>query len=179
NPSTPAQYFHLLRRQMKQPFRKPLVVFTPKSLLRHPRCVSSRAEFEAGAFREVLTDVADPAQVRAVFLCSGKLYYELLERREKEGRDDVALVRIEQFYPLRSDLIREALAPFRKAEQFAWVQEEPANMGAWSFLRPQLAEILGKEPRYVGRPEAAVPATGSHRLHKEEQERVLEEAFSI
>ena len=179
NPSTPAQYFHLLRRQMKQPFRKPLVVFTPKSLLRHPRCVSPRSEFEAGAFREVLADGANPAQIRAVFLCSGKLYYELLDRKEKESRDDVALVRIEQLYPLRADLLGKALAPYRQAKHVAWVQEEPANMGAWSFLRPQLAEILGKEPRYVGRPEAAVPATGSHRLHKEEQERVLEEAFSI
>ena len=179
NPTTPAQYFHLLRRQVRQPFRKPLVVFTPKSLLRHPRCVSSRADLESGAFREVLADGAEPARVRAVFLCSGKLYYELLDRKERDGRDDVAIVRIEQLYPLRADLVGEVLAPYRGVEQIAWVQEEPANMGGWAFLRPRLAEIIGREPRYVGRPEAATPATGSHRLHKEEQERLIAEAFSF
>jgi len=179
NPTTPAQYFHLLRRQVRQPFRKPLVVFTPKSLLRHPRCVSSRADLESGAFREVLADGAAPARVRAVFLCSGKLYYELLDRKERDGRDDVAIVRIEQLYPLRADLVGEVLAPYRGVEQIAWVQEEPANMGGWAFLRPRLAEIIGREPRYVGRPEAATPATGSHRLHKEEQERLIAEAFSF
>ncbi|HEY6871161.1 MAG TPA: 2-oxoglutarate dehydrogenase E1 component [Geobacteraceae bacterium] len=177
-PSTPAQLFHLLRRQVKQPFRKPLVVFTPKSLLRHPRCVSRLAELETGGFREVIPDGAESAEVGAVFLCSGKIYYELLERREKDGRADVAIIRIEQLYPLRTDLVKEALASCRKAREFVWVQEEPANMGAWNFIRPRLAEILGREPRYAGRPEAASPATGSHRLHKEEQERVLAEAFS-
>ncbi|MCM2358896.1 MAG: 2-oxoglutarate dehydrogenase E1 component [Geobacteraceae bacterium] len=177
-PSTPAQYFHLLRRQVKQPFRKPLIVFTPKSLLRHPRCVSPLADLETGPFREVLGDGANPAKVRAVLLCSGKIFFELLERKEREGRDDVAIIRIEQLYPLRTDLLGEALAQYRSAGHFVWVQEEPANMGGWNFLRPQLAEILGEEPGYVGRPAAASPATGSHRLHKEEQGRVIEEAFS-
>jgi 2-oxoglutarate dehydrogenase E1 component len=178
-PSSPAQFFHLLRRQMKQPFRKPLVVFTPKSLLRHPRCVSSRAEFETGSFQEILADVAEQVKVTAVFLCSGKIYFELLERKETDGRDDLAIIRVEQLYPLHTGLLREALAPYRSVERFSWVQEEPANMGAWSFLRPQLAEIIGREPHYVGRPAAPAPATGSHRIHKEEQEKIISEAFAL
>lgn len=178
-PSTPAQFFHLLRRQMKQPFRKPLVVFTPKSLLRHPRCVSSRAEFETGSFQEILADAAEPAKVTAVFLCSGKIYFELLERKETDGRDDLAIIRVEQLYPLHTGLLREALAPYRSVERFSWVQEEPANMGAWSFLRPQLAGIIGRELHYVGRPAVPAPATGSHRIHKEEQEKIIIEAFAL
>jgi 2-oxoglutarate dehydrogenase E1 component len=178
-PSTPAQFFHLLRRQVKQPFRRPLVVFTPKSLLRLPACRSDLAEFAAGHFREVLPAEAEPGKVRTLLVCSGKIYYELLEKREQDGRENVALVRIEQFYPLREDLLRQALEPFAKAKKFAWVQEEPANMGAWSFLRPHLAEAMGREPLYVGRDAAAAPAVGSHRLHKEEQERIITEAFGL
>jgi 2-oxoglutarate dehydrogenase E1 component len=178
-PSTPAQFFHLLRRQVKQPFRRPLVVFTPKSLLRLPACRSDLAEFAAGHFREVLPDKAEPAKVRTLLVCSGKIYYELLEKRDQDGREDVAIVRIEQFYPLREDLLRQALKPFARAKKFAWVQEEPANMGAWSFLRPHLAEAMGREPLYVGRDAAAAPAVGSHRLHKEEQERIITEAFGL
>jgi 2-oxoglutarate dehydrogenase E1 component len=178
-PSTPAQFFHLLRRQVKQPFRRPLVVFTPKSLLRLPACRSDLAELAAGHFREVLPAEAEPGKVRTLLVCSGKIYYELLEKREQDGRENVALVRIEQFYPLREDLLRQALEPFAKAKKFAWVQEEPANMGAWSFLRPHLAEAMGREPLYVGRDAAAAPAVGSHRLHKEEQERIITEAFGL
>ena len=178
-PSTPAQFFHLLRRQVKEPFRKPLIVFTPKGLLRLPRCVSSLPEFAAGSFREVIPDEADPEKVRAVLLCSGKLYFDLLERQERDRRDDIALIRVEQLYPLRTDFLGEVMASFRHVENFAWVQEEPDNMGAWNFMRRNLAPLLGKEPRYVGRPAAPAPATGSHRLHKEEQEKIVEEAFSI
>lgn len=177
NPTTPAQYFHLLRRQVRQPFRKPLVVFTPKSLLRHPRCVSSLDEFAGGTFREVLVTAENREAIRAVLICSGKLYFELLERREREDLRDVALVRIEQLYPLRRDLLESAFKEFPKAF-FTWVQEEPLNMGAWQWIRPQLTDILGTEPRYVGRPEEAAPAVGSHRGHKEEQERILAEAFA-
>jgi 2-oxoglutarate dehydrogenase E1 component len=178
-PSTPAQYFHLLRRQVKEPFRRPLVVFTPKSLLRHPRCVSRLAEFSSGAFLEIIPDNASPARVRAVLICSGKLYYELLERKERDRRDDIALIRIEQLYPLCRELLGEAMAPFAHAENCAWVQEEPANMGAWTYIRPHLVNCIGKEPRYVGRPEAPAPAIGSHRLHKEEQEKIISDAFSV
>ncbi len=177
-PSTPAQLFHLLRRQMKQPFRKPLVVFTPKSLLRHPRCVSRLDELAAAGFREVIVAGASPQKARRLLLCTGKIYYDLVERLEKDGRQDTAIVRVEQLYPLRSDLLGEVLKPYRDAAEVAWVQEEPRNMGAWSFIRPYLAEILGREPRYVGRPENDVPAVGSHRLHGEEQERIITAAIN-
>ena len=176
-PSTPAQFFHLLRRQLKQPFRKPLVVFTPKSLLRHPLCVSRLEDFTGGWFREILPADDNPERVREVIICTGKIYFELLERKTSDQREDVALVRIEQLYPLRTDLLREALLQYRNAAGYRWVQEEPRNMGAWSFIRPYLAEILGREARYVGRDEEAAPAVGSHRQHKLEQERVVAEAF--
>jgi len=178
-PSTPGQLFHLLRRQMKQSFRKPLVVFTPKSLLRDPVCVSSLGELTNGGFQEVLADTVAPGAVTTVLLCSGKIYYELLERRERTGRNDLAIIRIEQLYPLRIDLLREIVAPFTAVKSWRWVQEEPANMGAWQFLRDYLTELLGSEPAYTGRPAAAAPATGSHRLHGEEQARIIDEAFGL
>ena len=177
-PSTPAQYFHLLRRQMKQSFRKPLIVFTPKSLLRHPLCMSKGDEFTTGWFREVLHNGDNPDKVRQVLVCSGKIFYELLERKERENREDVALVRIEQLYPLRGDLLGEALRRYKNAAGYRWVQEEPRNMGAWSFIRPYLEEILGKKVAYAGRGEVAAPAVGSHREYKLEQERLIEEAFN-
>jgi 2-oxoglutarate dehydrogenase E1 component len=125
--------------------------------------------------------MADPlqaAEVKTVLLCSGKIYYDLLEQRENSGRTDIAITRLEQLYPLRLDLLEQIVARYPQVSDWRWVQEEPANMGAWSFLRPQLAELLGGEPRYVGRPEAAAPAVGSHKLHKEEQERVVAEALT-
>ena len=178
-PSTPAQYFHLLRRQARQPFRKPLVILTPKSLLRSSLCLSRQDEFTSGWFREILPSTADPEKVTAVLVCSGKLYFELAERRRRDSRDDTAIIRIEQLYPLRSDLLREELGRFRHARRFAWVQEEPRNMGAWNHIRPFLAEILVTDPVYVGRRESATPAVGSLRLHREEQEKVVEEAFAV
>jgi len=178
-PSTPAQFFHLLRRQVKQPFRRPLVVFTPKSLLRLPACRSDLAELAGGSFREVLPADAEPGKTGTLLVCSGKIFYELLDYREREKREDVGIVRIEQFYPLREDLLKKALKPFAKVKKFAWVQEEPANMGAWNFLRPPLAEAMGCDPRYVGRDASAAPAVGSHRLHREEQERIIHEAFNL
>ncbi|RII29025.1 MAG: 2-oxoglutarate dehydrogenase E1 component [Geobacter sp.] len=178
-PSTPAQYFHLLRRQILQPFRKPLIVFTPKSLLRHKLCVSLLDEFTEGWFREIISGPDPPDKVSTVLLCTGKIYFELLEWKTRDGRDDVALVRIEQLYPLRTDLIREALAPYRETAGFRWVQEEPRNMGAWGFIRSHLSDILGVEPAYIGRPEAAAPAVGSHREHMVEQERVIATAFQV
>lgn len=175
-PSTPAQYFHLLRRQVRQPFRRPLVALTPKSLLRNPLCVSQLDEFSGGWFREILPASADPEDVATVLICTGKIFFELLERTQREGRRDMAIVRVEQLYPLRSDLLRDELGKYRKARKIAWVQEEPRNMGVWAHIRPYLAEILGTDPRYVGRRESPCPATGSHRQHKMEQERLLEEA---
>jgi len=177
-PSTPAQYFHLLRRQARQPFRKPLVVLTPKSLLRNPDCISPLDDFASGWFREVLPSSADPEKVTTVLVCSGKLYYELSRKRTQENRDDTAIIRIEQLYPLREDLLREEIGRFRHARSCTWVQEEPRNMGAWIHIRPHVAKILGADPRYVGRGEAASPATGSIRQHKQEQEQLLTDAFA-
>ena len=176
-PSTPAQLFHLLRRQVKLPFRKPLVVFTPKSLLRHPACVSELADLSDGSFREVLPDPEIREGATTLLICSGKIYYELLEQREAAARRDVAIIRVEQLYPVRTDLLREAVAMFPGAVEWRWVQEEPANMGAWEHLRPHLAEAIGHEPRYVGRPPSAAPAVGSHRLHQVEQDQLISNAF--
>jgi 2-oxoglutarate dehydrogenase E1 component len=178
-PSTPAQYFHLLRRQVKQAFRIPLVVFTPKSLLRHPLCVSRLDEFTGGWFMEILPGAEQSEKITAVLICSGKIFYELLERKDRDGRQDIAIIRVEQFYPLRADLLREELFRYRSADSFTWVQEEPRNMGAWNFIRLHLAEILGKDPKYIGRKENASPAVGSHRQHKDEQQKIIDEVFGL
>ena len=177
NPTTPAQVFHLLRRQVRLPFRKPLVIFTPKGYLRHPACVSTLDDLSAGSFREIMPDTGDGSGVTTVLLCSGKVYYDLVEHREKEQRRDVTIIRVEQFYPLRTDLLGAEVARYRSAAVWRWVQEEPANMGGWSFLKPELEKLLGREPAYAGRPAAAAPATGSHRTHKAEQDALIAAAF--
>ena len=177
NPTTPSQYFHLLRRQVKQPFRIPLVVFTPKSLLRHPLCVSSVDELAGGRFREILPGTGNPEKMKAVLICSGKIFFEIMENRMREAREDIAVIRIEQLYPLRADLLRQELLRYRNAETFTWVQEEPRNMGAWTFIRPHLREILGKDPGYIGRRAASSPAVGSYRQHRIEQEKLIAEVF--
>jgi len=177
-PTTPAQLFHLLRRQLHQPFRRPLVVFTPKSLLRLPACRSTLAELTRGRFQEILADPTPPKKATSLVLCSGKIFYDLDAARQKEGVKDVALLRIEQLYPLRRDALEAACAPYAKAERLVWVQEEPANMGAWNILRPQLREIFGREPLYVGREAAAAPAVGSHRQHGKEQEAIIATALN-
>ncbi|KIH75966.1 2-oxoglutarate dehydrogenase E1 component [Geoalkalibacter ferrihydriticus] len=177
-PSTPAQFFHLLRRQLKQPFRRPLVVFTPKSLLRHPACRSNLDALSSGRFFEVLADQSiDAAQAKKVLLCSGKIYFDLEERRRELEREDVAIIRLEQLYPLRTDLLAEALEPLCEVPDIAWVQEEPRNNGAWSYINGPLARILKRHPRYVGRAASAAPAVGSHRLFKKQQEELLDAAF--
>ena len=143
-PTTPASYFHLLRRQALSPKRKPLVVFTPKSLLRHKLCVSSVEDFTTGTFQPVLRDTAAPAPepVKRVLLCSGKVYYDLFQARADRGVTDTAILRMEQLYPLPVEEIRAALAQYPNAEDFAWVQEEPANQGAWTFVALNLLEHL-------------------------------------
>lgn len=178
-PSTPAQYFHLLRRQMKRPFRKPLIAFTPKSLLRHPDVVSPLDDLAGGGFREVLADPepAPTGATRRVVLCTGKLAVELEARRREKGVGGVALVRLEQLYPFPDDPLRAVLASYRGAEEWCWAQEEPRNMGAWRFLAPRLAEIAGGPVHCIGRPEAASPATGFPFIHRQEQEAVLAEAL--
>ena len=177
NPTTPGQLFHLLRRQVHLPFRKPLIVFTPKSFLRHPKCISDLSDLSEGSFFEILTEEADSAAITTILVCSGKVYYDLREQREQQQRDDVAIIRVEQLYPLREDLMSAALSRYSNAKICRWVQEEPANMGAWSFLRHDLEKLCGRELRYIGRPPAAAPATGSHRMHKIEQDGLIAEAF--
>jgi 2-oxoglutarate dehydrogenase E1 component len=178
-PSTPAQYFHLLRRQMKRNFRKPLIVMTPKSLLRRKTVVSPIVDLTRGHFVEVLDDTqVEPARVRRVLLCSGKVYYDLLDRRAELKAADIALVRVEQFYPLAEELLKQSLLRYRKATEFVWVQEESQNMGGWSFLEPRL-RALGYTVAYVGRDASASPATGSHRTHDREQKELVEAALQM
>ncbi len=176
NATTPAQYFHLLRRQVKRDFRKPLVVMTPKSLLRHPKAVSKIAEMESGHFREMLADAGMAAAPRRVLICSGKVYYDLLERRETLQMADPAILRLEQFYPFPSEQIKAVTADCLNADEWFWVQEEPRNMGGWTFVQHRLQETIGKEIGYIGRREAASPASGHQRVYKEEQSALLDEA---
>ncbi len=177
NLTTPAQYFHVLRRQMRRKFSKPLVILSPKSLLRHKRAVSRRAEFTDDCFNSILQDPQPPKKARSLVLCSGKVYYDLLEVREKEGIDDVALVRVEQYYPFNENLLLEVCKPYEKASRIVWCQEEPRNMGAWTFLAPRLENAFGKRPHYAGRQPSASPATGFLARHREEQEALLNEAL--
>ena len=177
-PSTPAQLFHVLRRQMLQSFRKPLVLFTPKSLLRHPLCVSRLEDLTGGEFREVIAEPALYGEVQQVLICTGKIYYDLAERIARDKVKGTALVRVEQLYPLSADLLGGELHRYPAGTRFGWVQEEPRNMGAWRFISHTLAAILGEMPRYVGRPDAAAPASGSHRLDRVEQERIVDEALN-
>jgi len=181
NFTTPAQYFHALRRQMKRPFRKPMVVMTPKSLLRAAECVSVEADFTSGSFQEILPGPLAGAEnkVSRVVFCSGKVYYDLLKHRDAQKITDVALVRIEQLYPLHTAKLTEVLKSFSKAKTFVWCQEEPANMGAWSFLRHQLSEVVGKIVHYAGREAASSPAVGALALHKIEQHDLVEAAFTV
>ena len=179
-PSTPAQYFHLLRRQVLRMWRKPLVVMTPKSLLRHPGCVSPLADLTQGTFARVLPDTSvAPDQVKRILLCTGKVYYDLVEKREKLKRTDVAIVRLEQIYPLSLSALTDALKAYADGTPVFWVQEEPANMGALKFMKVQFFDrLLDRFPlAYVSRPASASPATGSGNAHKKEQARLLDEAF--
>ena len=187
NLSTPGQYFHALRRQIRRNFRKPLVVMSPKSLLRHPKCVSLANELVSGEFREVIDDPAfaegaqrSAANARRVLVCSGKVYYTLLEAREDSGFDDVAILRLEELHPFPFDALGAALARYG-ANEVVWVQEEPWNMGGWQFVAERLRRVLPAEKslRYVGRRESASPATGSYRLHEEEQAEFVREAFAV
>jgi 2-oxoglutarate dehydrogenase E1 component len=181
-PTTPASYFHVLRWQARDPMEKPLVVFTPKGLLRHPRCVSSLQELAEGRFEPILGDPGvDPRRVRRVALCAGKVYFDLVEAREKWGHSDVALIRLEQLYPFPAAAIQEALARYSPEAELVWVQEEPRNMGAWRFVREDLldgkVDIGGRALGYVGRAASASPAPGSLKVHLAEQARLVREAL--
>ncbi|MDR3635406.1 MAG: 2-oxoglutarate dehydrogenase E1 component [Isosphaeraceae bacterium] len=177
-PTTPAQYFHLLRRQVKRSFRKPLIVMTPKSLLRHKHAVSPLEALSNATFREVLDDTIEPDRVRRVLLCSGKVYYDLVLKRDAaEKTRDVAIVRLEQIYPWPADALKAAFSRYRGAREWVWVQEESQNMGAWTFVAPRLQELMGSPFQYVGRDASASPATGSHAVHEREQAELVEAAI--
>ncbi len=187
NLTTPAQIFHALRRQMKRPFRKPLIVMSPKSLLRHPKAVSTLEELSKGTFQEVIPDslLKDAKKVETIALCSGKIYYELLEEREKTKNERTALVRVEQLYPTPLKQIAAAIKSYPNLKNIVWVQEEPKNMGAYQFMYFRLSELLMKEGlaklslHYVGRGDRSSPATGSIYRHKVEQAEILKNCFSI
>jgi 2-oxoglutarate dehydrogenase E1 component len=175
-PTTPAQYFHLLRRQLHRNFRKPLIVATPKSLLRHKHVVSPPEQLTKGRFFEVLgDDDSNPDRVRRVLLCSGKIYYELTEERGRGNHDDVAIVRIEQFYPFPDELLARVLSHYGEAE-WVWVQEESMNMGGWTFMEPRM-RALDRPVVYVGRDASASPATASRQVHLREQRELVQAAL--
>jgi 2-oxoglutarate dehydrogenase E1 component len=185
NPTTPANYFHALRRQMRRSFRKPLVVMTPKSLLRHKECVSTLADFGPGtSFRRILAEtdpLTEDIKVRRVILCSGKVYFDLVAERRKRKIDDIAILRIEQLYPFPFSRLGVRLSQYPNAE-VVWCQEEPENMGAWSFVDRRIERALSglnARPIYIGRPEAASPATGSARTHVKEQADLVDRALTI
>jgi 2-oxoglutarate dehydrogenase E1 component len=179
-PTEPAQIFHLLRRQVLRRIRKPLIVMSPKSLLRHPGAVSSLEALATGAFRKIIPDKDVTAKkVRQILLCTGKIYYDLLQGRQERKLTDVAIVRIEQLYPLSGELLLQALALYPKGIGLRWVQEEPLNMGAYPFVRLKFGDLLREHWSFdeVGRPESATPATGSAASHKLEQQLLINRAF--
>jgi 2-oxoglutarate dehydrogenase E1 component len=179
NLTTPAQYFHALRRQLKRPFRRPLIVMAPKSLLRHPECVSPVDELVSGRFSEVIDDALAPdGATRRLVLCSGKVYYDLAARRARDKLGGLALVRLEQLYPWHAERMRALADRYAGVAEVVWCQEETQNRGAWSYVFPRLLELFpGKPVRYAGRPAAASPATGSHAVHLREQDRLTREAL--
>ena len=179
-PSTPAQMFHMLRRQMLRSFRKPLIVMTPKSLLRHELSVSRLEDLVDGGFQLVIDEIDDlpPQQVRRVVFCSGKVYFDLLKARRKDGLRDVALVRIEQLYPFPTEEYEAIVRKYSNAREFVWCQEEPQNQGAWYQIRHRLQGPLGRrELLYAGRAPAAAPATGLPKIHEVEQQSLIEAAL--
>ncbi|MDI9780221.1 MULTISPECIES: 2-oxoglutarate dehydrogenase E1 component [Pseudomonas] len=185
-PTTPAQIYHLLRRQVIRPLRKPLIVLTPKSLLRHKLAVSTLEDLAEGSFQTVIPEIdsLDPAKVERLILCGGKVYYDLLEKRRAEGREDIAIVRIEQLYPFPEDDLVEILAPYTNLKHAVWCQEEPMNQGAWYSSQHHMRRILGRHNKalvleYAGRDASAAPACGYASKHAEQQEKLLQDAFTV
>jgi 2-oxoglutarate dehydrogenase E1 component len=188
NASSPAQYFHLLRRQMhggldRRGVRKPLIVFTPKRMLRHPKAVSNVNDLMSGSFREVIDDTTgiELSRVSRVLICSGQVYYDVLAAREQRNIQDIAVVRLEQIYPFQAGQMRDILARYSDTAEVVWVQEEPRNMGAWRFVQEQMQPILESTRRvlrYAGRAPSASPASGSLKRHQEELAELLDQALS-
>jgi 2-oxoglutarate dehydrogenase E1 component len=182
-PTTPAQYFHLLRRQVRPGMERPLVVMTPKSLLRLPAASSTVEDLTTGGFQPLIddADINDASVVEKIVMCSGKVYYDLSEARKKTNEGRVAILRLEQFYPFPLNSVREALSRYSNAKQLVWVQEEPQNMGGWTFVEPRLQNLLPgcERPQYVGRTASASPATGSYSIHQKEQAKIVSDALSV
>jgi 2-oxoglutarate dehydrogenase E1 component len=179
NPSTPANLFHILRRQAIRKVKKPLIIMTPKGMLRDPRCTSPISELATGRFEEILPDPTAPKNAKRVIFCSGKVYFDLADYRKAEKIDDTAIIRIEQLYPLHEKKLQAAVAAAGKAEKFVWCQEESANMGAWPSIEPRLRKLFGREIAYAGRDASASTATGSHAIHELEQRELVNQAFSL
>ena len=183
NFTTPAQYFHALRRQKHRDFRKPLVLMTPKSLLSRPEAVSSESDFQEGTcFQEILPDTKffdQPNEVNRIIFCSGKVYYDLMAHRQTEGIEVTAIIRIEQLYPFHREMVELIISQFTNASQFVWCQEEPINMGAWSYISPRLEAAVGSKIRYAGRGSASSPAAGSKAMHYREQKALVAQAFLV
>lgn len=177
NLTTPAQYFHLLRRQMKANYRKPLIIMTPKSLLRHPLVVSELSDMSTGSFQTVLDDPLPPEKPDRLLFCSGKIYYQLLQRRQEIKAMNMAIIRLEQLYPFPDNRIKQVIKSYQAVKKWFWVQEEPKNMGAWQFVRPRLEEIAPIPVGYIGRPPASSPASGFPVLYKQRQAAVIDEAI--
>ncbi|MET1076475.1 MAG: 2-oxoglutarate dehydrogenase E1 component [Pseudomonas sp.] len=185
-PTTPAQVYHMLRRQVIRPLRKPLIALTPKSLLRHKLAISTLEDLADGSFQTVIPEIdpIDPKKVTRVVLCSGKVYYDLLDKRRSEGRDDIAIVRIEQLYPFPEDDLAEVLAPYKKLKHVVWCQEEPMNQGAWYCSQHHMRRVITASNKalfleYAGRDASASPACGYASMHAEQQEKLLQDAFTV
>jgi 2-oxoglutarate dehydrogenase E1 component len=178
-PSTPAQMYHLIRRQVLSPLKKPLIVFTPKSLLRNPLCTSTIDELTTGHFQEIIDDPDAEKSVHKLIICTGKVYYDLLQGKEDNNAKDMAIIRVEQLYPFHLTLMREILAKYPDLKEVYWVQEEPSNMGAWKSVRPMIDEVLPDHlhVKYIGRPTSASPATGSFARHQKEVADLLSAVF--
>ena len=188
NLSTPGNYFHALRQQVLRDVKKPLVLMTPKSLLRHPRAISSPKQLTEGVFTPIIGAGKDPSKVERIVLCSGKIYYDLLAELEKhdDKKETIALIRIEQYYPWPHDALHSELEQYSPEIEICWAQEEPANMGAWSYARPLVRSTLrsanfGDDPKiqYAGRHPSASPATGSSMVHQLEQQEVIASALLV
>lgn len=183
NFTTPAQYFHALRRQKKRAFRKPLILMTPKSLLSRPEAISPVEDFIDGAcFQEILPDTKSfesPEKVDRLVFCTGKVFYDLIEHRDAAGIEDTAIIRVEQLYPYHEEMVKAISSQFPNAGKIVWCQEEPQNMGAWSFISPLLMDTFDTRVRYAGRRAASSPATGAKAMHKREQKSLVEQAFNV
>jgi 2-oxoglutarate dehydrogenase E1 component len=182
-PSTPAQVYHMIRRQVVRPMRRPLIVMSPKSLLRHPLCISSMEDLAEGTFQPAIPEIdnLDPAKVKRVVFCSGKVYFDLLEQRRNNEQDDVAIVRIEQLYPFPMEDVKAAIAPYTNVEDFVWCQEEPQNQGAWYCSQHNFRAAIpaGADLKYAGRPASASPAVGYMSVHLKQQKALVEDALNV